>query len=161
MKKTLLTLLFLTVVLLPLTTAAADNAGVAGYWKTYDDKTGELKSVVKIWEEGGKLKGRIEKIFPKPGEDPTPKCDKCSGSLKNVPVLGMVFLWDFKRDGGNAGKWLDGAIVDPENGKQYHCQLELADGGKKLEVFGYIRVIFKIGRTQVWMRAAESDVAAG
>jgi uncharacterized protein (DUF2147 family) len=144
--------------LLPVRSAFAENVGVPGYWKTYDDKTGKLTSIVRIWEQNGKLVGRVVKLFPQPDEDPNPKCDKCSGPLRDKPVLGMVFLWGFVRDNGSNHKWVNGAIVDPDDGSQYHCQLELTDGGKRLEVFGYIRVLFKIGRTQVWLRASQRDL---
>ena len=132
---------------------AAD--GVEGYWKTIDDKTKEVKSIVKIWREEGTLKGRIEKLFPKPGEDPDPICDKCKGDKKDKKILGMVFMWKFEKDGD---EWVNGKILDPENGKVYHCSLELEDNGAKLNVFGYIKVLFKIGRTQTWLRATEADV---
>jgi len=121
-----------------------------GYWKTIDDNSGEVRSIVKIWvAEDGTLKGRIEKIFPKPNEDPDPLCEKCEGDKKNKRVLGMEFMWAFTGSGGN---WRDGKILDPENGKVYHCQLEVLENGRKLKVFGYIRIIFKIGRSQTWLR---------
>jgi len=132
----------------------AENPGAnltpVGYWKTIDDKTSEVKSIVKIWlDQDGTLKGRIEKIFPKPGEDPNPVCDKCKGDKKDQPVLGMEFLWGFK---GSGSEWGSGQVLDPENGKVYNCQLEVIDDGRKLKVFGYIRLIFKIGRSQIWLR---------
>ncbi len=55
-------------------------------------------------------------------------------------------------------EWKDGSILDPKNGKTYHCQLKVTDQGKKLKVFGYIRIIFKIGRTQVWLKATPEDM---
>ncbi len=126
------------------------NLTPEGYWKTIDDKTGEVKSIVKIWiAEDGTLKGRVEKVFPKEGEDPNPICDKCKGDRKDQPVLGMEFLWGFK---GSGPLWKNGEVLDPENGKIYSCQLEVIENGKKLKVFGYIRIIFKIGRSQIWLR---------
>jgi len=135
----------------------ADNSAVGstpeGTWKTIDDKTSEVKSIVKIWKtQEGTLKGRIEKIFPKPGEDPNPVCDKCKGDKKDQPILGMEFLWGFK---GSGSKWKNGKILDPENGKVYNCQLEVIENGKKLKVFGYIKILFKIGRSQTWLRVEE------
>jgi len=133
---------------------AGENTSPEGYWKTIDDKSGEVKSIVKVWvEEDGTLSGRIMKIFPKPGEDPDPVCDKCKGKLKNQKTLGMVFMWGFSPRGD---KWVDGEIVDPENGKQYHCQVYTRNEGRELKVYGYIRLIVKIGRTQTWLRTDET-----
>ncbi|MDY0296785.1 MAG: DUF2147 domain-containing protein [Acidobacteriota bacterium] len=122
-----------------------------GYWQTLDDKTGEKKSIVKIWiDADGTLKGRIVEIFPGPGEDPEPLCDKCRGRLKDQKIIGMVFMWGFEQKGD---KWVEGEIVDPENGRQYHCQVYTRNNGRELKVYGYIRLIVKVGRTQTWIRA--------
>ena len=126
------------------------NLTPEGYWKTIDDKTGEVKSIVKLWiAEDGTIKGRVEKVFPKEGEDPNPVCDECKGDKKDQPVLGMEILWGFE---GSDTVWKDGKALDPENGKVYNCQLEVIENGQKLKVFGYIRIIFKIGRSQIWLR---------
>lgn len=130
--------------------SAFSNSNLAGYWKTIDDATGEVKSVVQIYKtDKGLLEGKIIKIFPKEGEDPNPVCDKCSGIRKDKPIIGMLFMWDFKL---KEGKWVDGNILDPDNGKTYHCSLTLNDEGTQLEVYGYIKLIFKIGRRQTWIR---------
>jgi hypothetical protein len=138
---------------------AQPKNGIVGYWKTIDDKSGQLKSVVKLWVQDGKMVGRIIRTFPRPDQDQNPNktCGKCEGKLKGQVIRGMTFLWGFKPDPDNPNKWVEGEIVDPESGKQYHCQLELIDGGKKLEVFGYIRLLFKVGRTQTWQRGTEKD----
>ena len=65
----------------------------------------------------------------------------------------MVFMWGFYKKGD---KWVEGEIVDPENGKQYHCQVYTADDGKELKVYGYIKLLVKIGRTQTWIRTDKS-----
>ncbi len=59
-------------------------------------------------------------------------------------------MWDYE---GKGGEWENGKILDPNNGKVYRSQLEVVDNGNKLEVYGYIKVIFKIGRTQTWLRS--------
>ncbi len=128
----------------------SNSMSAEGYWKTIDDKTKEVKSIMKLWVENGNLKGKVVKIFPKEGEDPNPKCDKCKGERKDKLVLGMEIMWDYQ---GAGGEWKNGRILDPENGKIYRSQLEVVDNGNKLEVYGYIRIIFKIGRTQTWLRS--------
>lgn len=120
-----------------------------GYWKTIDEETGEVKSIVRIKKSDNILSGKIIKLFPEPGEDPNPVCDECDGERKNQPILGMKFMWGFK---GEGEKWQDGKILDPENGNIYNCRLEVIDEGRRMKVFGYIKLLVKIGRTQVWKR---------
>ena len=127
---------------------AATNTPV-GYWKTIDDKTGKPRSIVKVFEYNGELRGRIEKLLDVPSGAKPPTCDECPGDKKGKPVLGLEFLWGFKRDGAN---WGEGSVLDPEEGKVYHANLELLDGGKRLKLFGFVRVVFKIGRSQTWSR---------
>ncbi len=135
-------------VLLVAVPAHADDATPVGKWKTIDDKSGKPKSIVEIWEDGGKLYGKVDQLLdPKP-DDPNPVCKKCSGDLKDQPILGMRIMWDMKKDGS---AWSGGKILDPDNGKTYRCNLALADEGKKLQVRGFIGIAL-IGRTQTWLR---------
>jgi uncharacterized protein (DUF2147 family) len=120
----------------------------AGLWKTIDDNTGQTKGLVRIRNISGQYEGKIEKAFPKPGEDPAPKCDKCDGARRNQPVLGMTILWGFTKQGD---EFQGGEILDPENGKIYRAKMKLTDGGKKLEVRGFIGISL-FGRSQIWLR---------
>lgn len=129
--------------------ARADEAGPVGRWTTIDDDTGKPTSVVQIWDEGGKLQGRVESLVLKPGEDPDPKCTKCEGERKDRPIVGMVILWGLARDGD---EWSGGHILDPDNGSTYRCLLRPAEGGQKLKVRGYLGISL-LGRTQIWERA--------
>jgi uncharacterized protein (DUF2147 family) len=120
-----------------------------GKWRTIDDSTKEEKSIVEISETSGRMSGKITKIFPKPGKDPNPKCDKCSGDRKDKPILGMTILWDLSKDGDT--KWSGGKVLDPENGKTYSCHIRLLEGGKKLNVRGFLGISL-LGRSQTWER---------
>ncbi len=137
-------------------TALADDTSPVGRWVTVDDDTHRPKAVVRIWEEGGQLQGRIEKLFRQPGEDPDPTCDKCTDSRKDQRVIGMVILRGLTRDGD---EWSGGRILDPENGKEYRCYIEGIDGGRRLKVRGYIGFSL-LGRTQYWERVDESREVA-
>lgn len=126
------------------------NNSPVGYWETIDEDSKEVKSIVKIWKsDKGTLRGKILKTFPGPDEDPNPICDECEGKRKNQPIIGMEFMWGFE---GQGSKWKNGKILDPENGNIYNCKLEVTDKGQKMNVFGYIKLLVKIGRTQVWNR---------
>ena len=126
---------------------ASANSPV-GQWKTVDDVTGKPESVVVIWEENGKLFGRIQKLVNPDPHDPNPRCEDCSGAQKGKPVIGLRILWDLQKDGDG---WSGGTILDPANGKTYKCFLSLEDGGAKLKVRGFIGVSL-LGRTQYWLR---------
>ena len=41
--------------------SAAEAGSPIGLWKTVDDKTGNARAIVRIYEQDGKLFGRIEK----------------------------------------------------------------------------------------------------
>ena len=141
---------FLIVALLVATSAATYAADLSpiGLWKTIDDQTGKPRGLVRITEAGGEYRGRIEKTFPKPGEDPDPRCEKCSGARQNQPVIGMTILWGLRQQADEYG---GGEILDPENGKVYRARIKLEDGGKKLDVRGFIGFSL-FGRSQTWLR---------
>lgn len=134
--------------LLSLPSAWADDASPVGLWKNIDDVTGKPKALIRISENRGALEGRIEKLLRPAGQDQNPKCDRCEGVNKDQPILGMVFLQGLTRSGD---EYSGGQILDPDNGKVYKSKLKLVDGGKKLNVRGYIGIPM-LGRTQVWER---------
>jgi uncharacterized protein (DUF2147 family) len=127
-------------------------ASPVGRWKTVDDSTGKVKSIVAIREENGKLYGTIEELFDPPVPHPT--CYLCTGDLKDRPLVGLRILWDFVPDGSNqnGGEWSGGQVLDPETGKIYRASIALEDGGKKLRLHGYFLVTL-LGRTEHWLRA--------
>lgn len=128
------------------------SSSVLGTWKTIDDETGSVKSLVEIYESSGEFKGKIVKLFRKEDEDQNPRCDKCDGDKKNQPLVGLEILWGLKKE--SDVKWIDGKIMDPKNGKTYSCKMELHDGGKRLKVRGFLGISL-LGRTQVWERQEE------
>ena len=129
--------------------AVAAGSSPVGVWKTIDDKTGQAKSLVQITESGGRLHGRVTRIF-NPSK-PNPTCDKCEGDKKGQPITGMEILWGLKQDGD---VWSGGRVLDPQNGKVYDAKLSLSDNGNKLNLRGFIGFSL-LGRTQTWLRETE------
>jgi len=119
-----------------------------GTWKTIDDVTKVPKSFLEITEKDGKLFGKIVKLIKKPGEDPNPLCTKCTGANKDKPILGMTIMWGLSKDGDS---YSGGKIMDPDNGKTYSCKIKVIDGGKRLEVRGFIGISL-VGRSQYWLK---------
>jgi uncharacterized protein (DUF2147 family) len=126
---------------------AADLSPV-GLWKTIDDQNGKERALIRITENNDEYQGRIEKIFPKPGDVPNPRCEKCDGRRRNQPILGLTIIWGLKKQGDEYG---GGEILDPETGKIYRVKMTPQDGGKTLDVRGFIGFSL-IGRTQTWIR---------
>jgi len=145
MKKNLCTLTLLA--LLAASGAALAQATPAGLWKTIDDETKVEKSLVRISEAGGVLTGKVEKFLdPKTKADAV--CEKCTDERAGKPVLGMTILRGARAD-GQKEHWEGGEILDPNNGKVYRLRLKPQDGGKTLEVRGYIGPFY---RNQQWIR---------
>ena len=128
------------------------GASPEGYWQTVPDDDGS-PSVIHIWIENGEAFGDVVKIYPKPGRDPDPVCDKCKGDLKNKPVIGMAILNHLTP---RNGKWSGGSILDPNNGKTYKCYIEMLENGEKLKVRGFIGISL-LGRTQYWNRVQKPE----
>lgn len=115
-----------------------------GVWKTIDDETGEAKSHVQLYEQGGQLFGKVSQLLK---SSPDRKCDKCPGDRKDKPVLQMVILENMQMKNGY---WQSGRILDPEKGKWYTCSIWLKeDDPNVLVVRGYLGFFY---RTQYWYR---------
>ena len=122
---------------------------VFGKWKTIDDETKKAKSIVEIYEQNGKLYGKILELYRGPDEDPDPVCDECEedDDRYNQKVVGMEIIREMEKDDD---EWEDGTILDPKNGKVYDCKLWVdEDDPNILNVRGYIAFFF---RTQTWLR---------
>ncbi len=138
--------------LIALALAVAGGAALAqttpvGLWKTIDDDGKTEKSLVRITESGAAVSGRVEKIFDL--SKASEVCRECSDERKNQAVMGMTIIRGAKK--GDDGAWGGGDILDPNNGKVYKLRLKPVDGGKRLEVRGYIGMPL-LGRTQTWIR---------
>jgi uncharacterized protein (DUF2147 family) len=118
-----------------------------GLWKTIDDKDGAVRSEIRIVETGGVVSGVVEKVLV---ASPEPNCDKCTDDRKGKPKLGLEIVRGATKTEGK-DVWEGGHIVDPDNGTVYKLRLTPIDGGKKLEVRGFIGFAL-LGRTQTWVR---------
>ena len=118
-----------------------------GNWHTVDEKTGEVKSQIRVTEANGLLTGAIAKLLRKDAKQ-DPLCEQCTDDRKDKPLLGMQIIRGAKKAEGK-DVWEDGQILDPENGKTYRLSLSPIEGGKRLEVRGSVG---PFGRTQTWVR---------
>ncbi|MGZ3297182.1 MAG: DUF2147 domain-containing protein [Xanthobacteraceae bacterium] len=128
--------------------ARAETSSPAGLWKAIDDKSGKPSALIRISENNGELTGKIEKLFRTPDEEQNPKCVACTDARKNQQIVGMTIVSGLKKHGD---EYSGGEILDPNDGSVYKSKLTLREGGKKVEVRGYIGVPM-FGRSQVWLR---------
>lgn len=127
--------------------ALASEPSPAGLWRTIDDKTGQPRGFVRVYEVNGEIFGRIEgSLDPEEAKD---RCDKCSGERKDQPVIGLVILRRMKKSGA---EYTGGDILDPDTGTVYRCKFRLVEAGRKLVVRGYLGAAI-FGRSQIWLRA--------
>ena len=136
---------FLVLGLAAFATGAFAQMTPVGTWRNIDDKTGEAKAEIRIFDNGGKLFGKIEKTLRK---DAKPTCEECRDERKGQPIQGLEIIRNAEKAEGK-DVWEHGKILDPENGREYTLRLTPIEGGKKLEVRGSIG---PFGRTQTWVR---------
>jgi hypothetical protein len=130
------------------TIAQSQSLAWVGVWKTYSDQTGMAESLIRIDHVDGQLRGVVLEIFAPPAPSAQPLCEECVGELKNQPVVGLSILRATPEPNGQQAR---GEILNPEDGRIYQCLLRPIDGGKALEVRGYIGLPL-FGRTQRWVR---------
>ena len=148
MKKIKYSATLLSAMLCASMTLMAQVPDLAGRWKTQDDETGRIKSVVEITVENGVLTGTIVELFRLPEEDPDPLCEECKDDRKDKRTLGMEIVRDMTAD---EDEWDSGTICDPKNGKVYDCKMWISeDDPDVMMVRGYVAFFY---RTQNWFRA--------
>jgi uncharacterized protein (DUF2147 family) len=122
------------------------SQNVIGTWRSVDDNTGESKSQVQLYEENGKMYGKVMK-FLNPKTDPNRTCEKCTDWRKGQKIMQMMVVRDMVQSGNT---YKNGKILDPENGKEYSCTMWIENGKpNELKVRGWIGPFY---RTQTWYR---------
>ncbi|MEZ7992977.1 MAG: DUF2147 domain-containing protein [Flavobacteriaceae bacterium] len=121
---------------------------IFGAWNSFDEETNRLESVIEVYEKDYQAFAKITKITNLENQGAT--CINCSGKRKNAPILGMNILTGLQKEGD---EWSGGKILDPKNGKEYKCYIQLLDENT-LKIRGYIG--FSVfGRTAIWKRATK------
>jgi uncharacterized protein (DUF2147 family) len=128
------------------TTAMAQMSPV-GLWQTIDDKDGTPKSEIRIVDTAGVVSGKIERDL-NPKAKATDKCIECKDDRKDQPIVGLELIRGLKKVDGK-DLWEGGTIVEPSSGKVYRMTMTPIEGGKKIEMRGYIGPFY---RTQIWNR---------
>jgi uncharacterized protein (DUF2147 family) len=144
MKRCVFWLIFLLLVIGGRAMAEEADA-IVGEWYTEENK-----ALVEIYKADGVYNGKIVWLKEPKKDDGSEKLDSNNPdeSKRGNPIIGLNLVNGFVYQG--KGKWAEGTIYDPDNGKTYSCKMQLQEENS-LKVRGFIGVSL-IGRTQVWTR---------
>jgi uncharacterized protein (DUF2147 family) len=138
---------------------------VEGFWISVDDKTNKATAGWEIYQQGGRLFGRILSIAGFPQEELARACKESyqgfpvPGKVNQMRVVGTSWIFGLAMD--KAGQWSGGNVIDPNDGKMYKCKITFrpADGKRypadTLEMRGEIGL--GIGRSQFWRRSTKAE----
>ncbi|MDD5457025.1 MAG: DUF2147 domain-containing protein [Candidatus Margulisbacteria bacterium] len=142
--------------LISLSLSVVDADSILGKWYTVSEN-----SQIEIYKNNTEYKGKIvwlknpyfgERYPDKIGK---PKTDVMNPDLKkqDQPLLGLELLNGFHFN-DNDKRWVDGTIYNPEDGKNYYCNMQL-ENKDILRVRGSLDAWGFLGKTQVWSRVKE------
>jgi len=88
---------------------------LVGKWSTVDEKNGKVTSQVEIYEQSGKLFGKIVALTEPNDKQGKPKvCIACTGADKNNPLVGLVILRDLSPSGD---RYKGGTVLTPRTAR--------------------------------------------
>lgn len=130
----------------------AKTLDLAGTWKAIDDKTGYARADVVISKkDNGSYVGTITQVHAIPNRTAIEFCEKCTGTLKNAPLIGLPILSGFKQNPKKSDEFIGGQVLDPLSGHVYRGKGRLNARGNVLTLRGFIGTSL-LGRTVSWIR---------
>ncbi|MDR2404634.1 MAG: DUF2147 domain-containing protein [Spirochaetaceae bacterium] len=158
---------FLGLILLLGSSLFADPA--EGFWLSVDEQTGKITAGWELFQENGKLLGRILSIAGHPQDIKASACRESyrgfprTGKVNELPIVGPPWIFGLSPE-RSAGHWRGGSVIDPNDGKIYQCRITYhpADGKRfpqdALEMRGEIGL--GIGRSQFWRRSTREEASS-
>lgn len=127
--------------------AQAQVSKMLGQWNTFDDKTGDMRSTVNIYEENGIYQAIITTLYEKDAQGKY-QVMKAPYPKDFEGVVGTKLFSEMKVH----GEHLKGKIYDPESQKTYNGKVSYKAKGDELIVRGSLDKAGLLGRSQTWKR---------
>ena len=127
--------------------ARASGDPVFGFWLVESQR-----SIIEIAPCGESACGKIVWLKEPLDEDGQLRIDHLNSDddLRGRPLCGMEMVGGFSSS--DPGKWSDGSIYSPKEGKTYSASMKVRDDGT-LKLRGYV-LLPLFGKTRTWTREA-------
>ena len=144
MKKLLFLVLFMATAML----GQAQVSKMLGQWNTFDDKTGDMRSTVRIYEVGdGTYQAEIVTLYEKDANGKY-QVMKAPFPKDYEGVIGTKLFINMKQD----DDLLKGEVYDPESQKTYYGKVTYKAKTDELILRGSLDRAGWLGRSQTWKR---------
>ena len=144
MKKLLFLVLFMATAML----GQAQVNKMLGQWNTFDDKTGDMRSTVRIYEVGdGTYQAEIVTLYEKDANGKF-QVMKAPFPKDYEGVIGTKLFINMKQD----DDLLKGEVYDPESQKTYYGKVTYKAKTDELILRGSLDRAGWLGRSQTWKR---------
>jgi uncharacterized protein (DUF2147 family) len=140
-------LLFLFLFVATATLGQAQVSKMVGQWNTFDDKTGDMRSTVNIYEENGTYLCVVTTLYEKDANGKY-QVMKAPYPKEFEGVVGTQLFSEMKVNGDH----LKGKVYDPESQKTYFGKVTYKAKTDELVLRGSLDKAGLLGRSQTWKR---------
>ena len=141
-------LFFLFLFIATATLGQAQVSKMLGEWNTFDDKTGDMRGIVRVTEgNDGTYHAEIISLYEK-DSDGKFQVMKAPYAKEFEGVVGTQLFIDMKEDGDQ----LKGKVYDPESQKTYFGKVSYKADNDELVLRGSLDKAGLLGRSQTWKR---------
>lgn len=140
-------LLFLCLFLATATLAQAQVSKMLGQWNTFDDKTGDMRSCVRITENKGAYYCEVVALYKKDANGKY-KVMQPPYAKEYEGVVGTQLFSEMTVHGDH----LKGKVYDPESQKTYFGKVTYRAKTDELVLRGSLDKAGLLGRSQTWKR---------
>ena len=111
-------------------------------------------AVVEIYKENGKY--YAYSFGYKNSTDIVNDVNNPKSELRNLPLKGLVYLYDLQFDNG---EWKKGKIYNPDQGKIYNAKASISDNKQELKIRASVDSAGIFGKTITWKKVPSSEVS--